>query len=129
MGLRREGDHWVWVGGPVPPGSDAITVWRVISIRKDSADNAHLMRHEQEHLRQWRELGVPGFLGRYLGAYARGRLKGFGHRAAYRMIPLEVEARQAADDARRRGELPGSSGDAAPGGADSGGAGDQTPLA
>ena len=124
MALRREGDHWVWVGGPVPPGSDAITVWRVISVRKASADDAHLMRHEQEHLRQWRELGIPGFLGRYLGSYARGRLKGFGHRAAYRMIPLEMEARQAADDARRRGELPD-------GGADEqgGGAGGQTPLA
>ncbi|HEV3402324.1 MAG TPA: hypothetical protein VG078_10930 [Acidimicrobiales bacterium] len=106
MALRREADHWVWEGGPVPPGSDAITVWRVISVRKASADDAHLMRHEQEHLRQWRELGVFGFLSQYLGAYARGRLKGFPHRAAYRMIPLEVEAREAADEARRQGEPP-----------------------
>ncbi len=105
MGLRREADHWVWVGGPVPPGSDAITVWKVISVRKASADNAHLMRHEQEHLRQWRELGFFGFLRQYLGAYLKGRVKGFPHRAAYRLIPLEVEAREAADEARRRGEL------------------------
>ncbi len=47
MPLRREPDHWVWVGGPVPPGSDAITIWRVISVRTASADDPHLMRHEQ----------------------------------------------------------------------------------
>jgi hypothetical protein len=105
VGLRREADHWVWVGGPVPPGSDAITVWKVISIRKASADNAYLMRHEQEHLRQWRDLGFFGFLWQYLGAYVRGRAKGLPHRAAYRMIPLEVQAREAADEARRRGEI------------------------
>jgi hypothetical protein len=99
MGLRKVGDHWVWEGGPVPPGSDAITIWRVISVRKAHAANAHLMRHEEEHLRQWRELGFFGFLGQYLGAYFRGRLNGYGHRAAYRLIPLEVEAEQAAVDA------------------------------
>ena len=27
-GIRRRGDHWIWVGGPVPPGSDAITIGR-----------------------------------------------------------------------------------------------------
>lgn len=99
MALRRVGDHWVWEGGPVPPGSDAITIWRVISVRKAHAGSAHLMRHEEEHLRQWRELGVRRFLAQYLGAYLRGRLDGYGHRAAYRLIPLEVEAEQAAVDA------------------------------
>ena len=83
----------------MPPGSDAITVWRVISVRKAHAGNAHLMRHEEEHLRQWRELGFFGFLAQYLGAYFRGRLNGYGHRAAYRLIPLEVDAEQAAVDA------------------------------
>jgi hypothetical protein len=99
MALRRVGDHWVWEGGPVPPGSDAITIWRVISVRRDHAGNAHLMRHEEEHLRQWRELGVRRFLAQYVGAYLRGRLTGYRHRAAYRLIPLEVEAEQAAVDA------------------------------
>ena len=111
MGLRRVDDHWVWKGGPVPPGSDAITVWRVISVRKAHADNAHLMRHEEEHLRQWRELGVPRFLVEYLGAYLRGRLNGYGHRAAYRLIPLEVEAEQAAVDALASSD-PGAAGSA-----------------
>ncbi len=55
------------------------------------------MCHEQEHLRQWRDLGIGRFAWQYLGAYARGRTKGLGHRDAYRAIPLEVEARDAAD--------------------------------
>ena len=115
MGLRREGDHWVWVGGPVPPGSDAITIWRVISVRKASADDAHLMRHEQEHLRQWRELGILRFLEQYLGAYLRWRVRGYGHRAAYCLIPLEVEAEQAAVDAdEARGAVTASAAEGAP---------------
>ncbi len=99
MALERRADHWVWVGGPVPPGSDAITVGRVIILRRRCAGDSHLMRHEQEHLRQWRELGVGRFLAQYLGAYMRGRSHGYGHKAAYRLIPLEVEAEQAAVDA------------------------------
>jgi hypothetical protein len=110
MSLHREDDHWVWVGGPVPPGSDAITVWRLISVRRRAADDAHLMRHEREHLRQWRELGVPRFLARYLGAYVGWRAKGFGHRAAYRLIPLEVEAEQAAVDAGHAAEQAAAAG-------------------
>ena len=120
MALRRVGDHWVWEGGPVPPGSDAITIWRVISVRREQAGNAHLMRHEEEHLRQWRELGIVRFLARYLGAYFRGRLNGYGHRAAYRLIPLEVEAEQAAVDADT---------EQAAAGAGDPGAGDPAPLA
>jgi hypothetical protein len=97
VGLRRRGDHWLWVGGPVPPGSDAITIWSVISVRRQCRDDARLLAHEEEHVRQWRRLGVVGFLRRYLGAYARWRWRGFGHRAAYRLIPLEVEAEAAAE--------------------------------
>ena len=106
MRVRRERDHWVWVGGPVPPGSDAITIWRVISVRTASAENRHLMRHEQEHLRQWRDLGVARFLWQYLGAYLRGRARGLAHGEAYRTIPLEVEAREAADRDIRGGAGP-----------------------
>ena len=95
-GLRRRGDHWVWVGGPVPPGSDAITIGSVISVRKPYADDPGLLRHEEEHVRQWRELGAGRFLRAYLGSYLAWRWRGFGHRAAYRMIPLEVEAEAAA---------------------------------
>jgi hypothetical protein len=41
---------------------------------------------------QWARLGTIGFLGRYLGAYLLWRLRGHGHRSAYRRIPLEIEA-------------------------------------
>ncbi|MGH9281133.1 MAG: hypothetical protein ACRD12_23990 [Acidimicrobiales bacterium] len=96
MKLERRGDHWLLVGGPVPPGSDAITIGSVISVRRRHARNAVLLRHEDEHVRQWRELGIFRFLWIYLGSYARWRWRGFGHRAAYRLIPLEVEAEDAA---------------------------------
>ena len=96
MRLRRHGEHWLLVGGPVPPGSAAITIGSVVSVRRRYADDAHLLRHEAEHVRQWRELGKVRFLRQYLGAYFRLRRHGFGHQAAYRLIPLEVEAEAAA---------------------------------
>ena len=104
MALHRRDDHWVWVGGPVPPGFAAITIGSVISVRRPHADNARLLRHEQEHVRQWRELGPWRFLRMYLGSYLAWRWRGFGHQAAYRLIPLEVEAEEAArgSDPQRR---------------------------
>jgi hypothetical protein len=63
-----------------------------VSVRAGSADDARLERHEAVHVAQWRRLGVLRFLARYLGAYLRWRLAGYPHRAAYRRIPLEVEA-------------------------------------
>ena len=86
----------VWVGGPVPPGSAAITLGRLIIVRRRSADDQRLLRHELAHVRQWHELGAVGFLRRYLGAYLAGRRRGLGHRAAYKAIPLEVEAEREA---------------------------------
>jgi hypothetical protein len=94
--FERHRDHWLWVGGPVPPGADAITIGPVVSIRRGAAADARLLRHELEHVRQWRALGAPVFLRHYLGAYLRFRLRGYGHWAAYRRIPLEVEAEWAA---------------------------------
>lgn len=61
-------------------------------VRRRSADNERLLRHELAHVRQWQRYGVIGFLRRYLGAYLSGRRKGLGHRASYLAIPLEVEA-------------------------------------
>ena len=96
MRLRRDGDHWLLVGGPVPPGADAITIGPVISVRRAAATDEHLLRHEVEHVHQWRRLGLVRFLWRYVGAYTRGRLRGYDHWGAYRRIPLEVEAEWAA---------------------------------
>ena len=76
----------------MPPGADAITIGSLVSVRTASASDPHLARHEAVHVRQWRELGVVAFLLQYLGAYARWRLRGYPHSAAYRRIPLEIEA-------------------------------------
>jgi hypothetical protein len=97
MRLQRHEDHWLLVGGPVPPGSAAITIGSVVSVRRRYVGDAHLLRHEAEHVRQWRELGKVTFLRQYLGAYIGWRRQGFGHQAAYRLIPLEVEAEAAAE--------------------------------
>lgn len=63
-----------------------------MSVRRRHASDERLLRHELVHVRQWQQLGTIGFLVRYLGAYLRGRLRGYGHWGAYRRIPLEVEA-------------------------------------
>ncbi|HVL92330.1 MAG TPA: DUF4157 domain-containing protein [Acidimicrobiales bacterium] len=88
------GTVYLWVGGPVPPGSAAITLGRLIIIRRRAAGNERLLRHELVHVRQWHQLGVLGFLRQYLGAYLAGRFRGYGHTEAYRLIPLEVEAEE-----------------------------------
>ncbi len=105
MALRRiEGDFSI-----VPPadiararivdvpcltrGVAAMTLGRLILLRRDHATDEALLAHELVHVRQWRELGAARFLWRYLGAYARNRVAGLGHQQAYEAIPLEVEAR------------------------------------
>jgi hypothetical protein len=90
--IERHADHLLVVGGPVPPGAAAITIGPIVSVRERSAGNQRLIRHEVEHVRQWRRLGAIGFLRAYLRAYLRWRLLGHGHWDAYRRIPLEVEA-------------------------------------
>jgi len=78
------------------PGVGAMTLGRVILLRRDQRDDDALLAHELVHVRQWRELGAGRFLWRYLGAYARGRAAGLSHQRAYEAIPLEVEARELA---------------------------------
>ena len=76
----------------VAPGASATTVGSVVFIRPESLDSARLLRHEHVHVRQYRELGIVGFLRRYLADYAGWRARRYPHRAAYRRIALEVEA-------------------------------------
>ena len=92
MYVERREDHWRVIGGPVPRGAAAITLGPLVSVREGAAGDELLARHEAVHVRQWRQLGVIGFLMRYLGAYAGLRMRGFPHVAAYRRIPLEIEA-------------------------------------
>jgi len=90
--VRRLRRPRLWVCGPVPPGADAITLGSLVIVRRSAAHDAELLAHESVHVRQWRALGVAGFLRRYLAAYVRWRLRGYPHWGAYRRIPLEVEA-------------------------------------
>jgi hypothetical protein len=90
--IERGEGYWRWVGGPVPPGSAAITLGPLIIVRERAAGDPHLLRHELVHVEQWRRLGVVRFLAQYVGSYLLWRLRGHGHRAAYRRIPQEVEA-------------------------------------
>ena len=92
MRVERRRGYVVVIGGPVPPGADAITLGRVISVRAHAAGSEGLLRHELVHVRQWRRYGVVGFLVRYLGSYAVWRLRRKGHGGAYRRIPFEIEA-------------------------------------
>jgi hypothetical protein len=90
--FERVGDHWLWIGGPVPPGSEAITLGSLVIVRERSAGSSRLIQHERVHVRQYREKGVIGFAGRYLSSYFLWRLRGYPHKGAYRRIPAEVEA-------------------------------------
>jgi hypothetical protein len=90
--IQRGDGYWLWVGGPVPPGAEAITVGPIISIRRRSVGSERLLRHELVHVGQWRSQGAAGFLASYLGAYLRLRFDFFPHWAAYRRIPQEIEA-------------------------------------
>jgi hypothetical protein len=88
---RREGFR-LWIGGPVPRGASGITFGRLVIVREGAERSAYLLRHEAVHVRQWRRYGTVGFLARYLGSYARWRLRRTGHHGAYLRIPFEVEA-------------------------------------
>jgi hypothetical protein len=89
----------------LPPGAGGMTLGRWILLRRDDLvdGTSTLIAHELVHARQWQELGIGRFLWRYLSAYARNLARMRRHDAAYRAIPLEVEAYElAADWARRR---------------------------
>jgi hypothetical protein len=105
--LERHDGYWVLVG-PAAPGAAATTLGPLILMRPRAVGNARLLRHELEHVRQWRQYGVLGFLRRYLGGYLRWRARGYGHKAAYRRIPFEIEAEWRA----RRASVEGRAGEA-----------------
>ena len=80
-------------------GIQAMTVknWIFVDPKHLKGDRDRLARlviHELVHVRQWNDLGVIGFLSRYVSDYFRGRRQGLTHRDAYMNIGLEEEARQ-----------------------------------
>ena len=87
---RCEG--YVVLHGAAAPGASATTFGPLILVAEGVVLEGRLLRHELEHVRQYRELGYVGFFRRYFAAYLRWRLDGYSHWAAYRRIPLEIEA-------------------------------------
>lgn len=92
MPIERRDGYRLWIGGPVPKGSDGLTIGSMIMVRDGHENSAHLLRHERVHVRQWRRYGMIGFSLRYLSAYAVWRFRLKGHLGAYHRIPLEIEA-------------------------------------
>jgi hypothetical protein len=91
---QRDLDRARLVTVPVlTPGIAGMTLGGWILLRRGHERDDGLIAHELVHVRQWRELGPVRFLARYVGAYARERRRGLGHRDAYEAIPLEAEAR------------------------------------
>ena len=91
MRLERHDGYWLLIG-IAAPGAGATTLGPLILMREHRVGDRRLLRHELEHVRQWREQGVVGFSRRYLGAYLRWRMEGYPHWGAYRRVPHEVEA-------------------------------------
>ncbi len=90
---------------PLPfltPNADAITLGRVILVRRGHERSDELLAHELVHVRQWEELGVVRFLARYLGHYVKNLARLRRHRPAYLAIPMEEEAREQAREWKRR---------------------------
>ncbi|MGA7271940.1 MAG: hypothetical protein WB239_12790 [Acidimicrobiia bacterium] len=88
-----------WLRGVWPAWVGAMTLPWGIYVRPDLLRGhpesvARLLCHELVHLRQWKTLGVFGFLRRYLIDYLGGRAAGLSHHRAYQAIDLEVEAAQ-----------------------------------
>jgi hypothetical protein len=88
---RRDGAVWV-ISRIVAPGASATTIGPFVFITPRGYERARLRAHELVHVRQWKRWGWAGFLRRYLGSYLRWRLRRYPHWAAYRRIPLEIEA-------------------------------------
>jgi hypothetical protein len=88
---RREGAVLV-ISRWAAPGASATTLGRFVFVRERAVESARLIRHELVHVRQWRRLGLVGFGLRYVGAYLGWRARRYPHGAAYRRVPLEIEA-------------------------------------
>jgi hypothetical protein len=88
---RRDGAVLV-ISRWAAPGAAATTLGRFVFVRERAAGSPRLIRHELVHVRQWCRLGILGFSVRYLGTYLRWRVRRYPHWAAYRRVPLEIEA-------------------------------------
>ena len=63
--------------------------------------SSRLRKHEYEHIKQYQESGVVGFLVKYIWEYIKNRIKGLNHYEAYYNISYEVKARKAAREVEK----------------------------
>lgn len=88
----------------IPGGYAGMTLGRTILLAREvGADgDSALLAHELVHVRQWNELGIVGFSGRYLSSFARNLVRHRRWKAAYHDIDAELEAKQETTDWLRR---------------------------
>ncbi|MFQ5556412.1 MAG: hypothetical protein ACE5GB_02735 [Acidimicrobiales bacterium] len=86
------------------PGAAGMTIGRLVFVRHDGdlSGARPLLVHELVHVRQFAEQGRTRFLIRYLRDYLVNLVRLRNHKAAYRAIPAEVEARAETVAWRRR---------------------------
>jgi hypothetical protein len=83
----------------LPRAADGMTLGRWVLLRGDRIEReaSTLIAHELVHVRQFAEIGLFRFLGRYLAEYVAGLYRHRSHRAAYENISFEIEARREAE--------------------------------
>lgn len=65
---------------------------RIFTTKADEEISASTITHQMIHMDQQRELGLFGFMVRYIGYYLVGLCKTRSHYDAYLLIPFEQEA-------------------------------------
>lgn len=86
--LKIKLNHWM----PKLFKMGAVTIGETIMVAGPDCP-LDLFVHEYTHVRQYRNLGVPGFLFLYFAEYIRHLItNGFNHQKAYRSISFESAA-------------------------------------
>ena len=82
----------------LPRGAAGMTIGRFVFVLRDDVrdGSSQLLAHELVHVEQYRRQGYLPFSARYLWHYGHGIVRLRSHRRAYRAIPAEVEAYDAA---------------------------------
>ncbi len=91
----------------IPGGYAGITLGRFVCLAdpQPTTGTSTLLAHELVHVQQWHDQGAPTFLWTYLASFMRGLRSYRSWRHAYRQIPQEVDARQAANNWAQRQNL------------------------
>jgi hypothetical protein len=82
----------------LPRGAAGMTIGRFVFLLRDDArdGSSQLLAHELWHVQQYRRQGYLPFSARYLWHYGHGIVRLRSHKRAYRAIPAEAEAYEAA---------------------------------